>query len=215
MKNNHFNWDYALEGVNVNEFLSGGTSLWGKNQGFDNVGRQHWLSYVQALSRPIKICELGFGGGVDFQLLKDAGELSSIDMYGLDVTMKFCQHAALKFPEIKVTHINGEDIPFADKFFDVFYMRHVLEHQKNYRWQLREAFRVTAKEMVINFFLPLTDAMVDEIKFDNIFYHNQYSKPLFEKFCNKYGWEIVSDTNHVTHIDDVEYTDEVVILRRS
>ena len=214
MKTSHFNWDYAVESTNVEDFLSGGESLWGTNQGFDNEGRQQWLRYVQALEPGTKVCELGFGAGVDFQLLKDAGQLSKLTMHGLDVTAKFCQHAALKFPEVTITHINGYDIPFPDKYFDVFYMRHVLEHQENYRWQLREAFRVTAKEMVINFFISLTNEPVDEICFDNIFYHNKYSRALFSSFCNRYGWDFAESTVHVMRKDETDYVDQFVLLRR-
>jgi len=218
MKTSHFNWDYAVENTNVEDFLSGGESLWGYNQGFENEGRQHWLRYLKAFPKPadskLKVCELGFGAGVDLQLLKESGQLQYIEMYGVDVTTKFCQHAALKFPEIKVTQINGYDIPFPDKFFDVLYMRHVLEHQENYRWQLREAFRVTSKELFINFFIPLTSEPVDEIVFDNIFYHNKYSRKLLETFCDKYGWEITNTHTYVKRKDEADYVDQVVVLRR-
>jgi len=211
MKSNHFNWSYLFEDSSVDSFLKE-ERHWGQGQGPDNPGRQAWLNRVKALSRPAIIGELGPGIGVDYGLLQDSGLLSGITYHALDVTPEFCVHLAKTYPDLKVTNINGYDIPFTDCYFDVFYMRHVLEHQENYRWQLREIFRVTRNEIFINFFLPLTESPADNIKFDNIFYHNQYSKTLFEKFCSKYGWVINSDTTNTTIIDDVEYSDEIVVL---
>jgi len=221
MKTNHFNWSNLFKEKNPGEFLAGDGTLWGEGQGPDNPGRIEWLKIGNQIrntttnSKKIKIGELGFGAAIDFQMWKNNGLLkstpnSTIEYYGLDVTPEFCALAASNHPEMKVTLINGYDIPYHTHFFDCFYMRHVLEHQENYRWQLREVFRVTKENIIINFFIPLSDLDFDEIKYDDIFYHNKLSKKLFYKFCNKYGWE---EERTVTHITE-NSTDQVLILRR-
>src|ERR1035437_1315796 len=56
----------------------------------------------------------------------------------------------------KVTKADAELLPFPDKFFDVVYIRHVLEHLKSCQAAIREAVRVARKEVLIVWFLRPT-----------------------------------------------------------
>lgn len=213
MKNRGYNWSYLFEDSAVDGFLKD-DRLWGQAQDASNPGRQAWLRHVTNTPKPVIVGELGPGIGTDYKLVSDNADMSGVTYHALDVTPEFCTHLAKTYPNLKVTLVDGYNLPFTSQYFDLFYMRHVLEHQENYRWQLREVFRVTSKEIFITFFLPLTGEPVDEISFDNVFYHNKYSFSLFEKFCNKYKWGVAESTNYVSKVGDVDYTDQVVILRR-
>lgn len=200
MKNTGFNWSNLFEDATPEKFLQE-HGLWGEGQGLDNPGRMFWIEYITKKIKDVtfynmeqfRFLEIGFGSGADYLNMDQHNLLDDpyIHYYGADVTPEFCQLAAKNMPKAKaITLINGTELPYEDNFFSIVYMRHVLEHQSNYRWLMRECFRICSDEIFINFFLPPTANETDDIHFDNVFYHNRYSKKLFINFCNKYNFKL-------------------------
>jgi len=200
---NGFSWSAALEGENINDFLTA-DNFWGEGQEPENPGRQYWLNFVAEEvakfnfkgQQIFRVLEIGFGLGVDYTNLDLAGllELKYVEYYGAEVTPEFHQLGIKNMPKAKaLVLVDGETLPYTTSFFDVVYMRHILEHQRDYHPLMREVFRVCKSMVFINFFIPLTENDTDEIKFDNVFYHNTYSKSLFTTSINTYGWKIIDE----------------------
>ncbi|MFN3531096.1 MAG: methyltransferase domain-containing protein [Candidatus Brocadia sp.] len=211
--NYHFNWDKLLENKKVEDFLVS-NELWGENQGTNNRGRITWLEYLKnkISERKIRLLEIGFGSGIDYKMLDRAGILdkSAIDYYGVDVTKKFVEYAHQYLPKMKSFLIDGYHLPFDDKYFDVVYLRHVLEHQIHYRPLLSEVFRVCRGEVFINFFIELSDSESDEIRFDGNWFHNTYSRKRFYSFAQECGF----NPNELTVYRTEDKTDAIVICTR-
>ncbi len=190
---NHFNWDKLMKGKNIEDFLSS-PELWGAGQGPDNPGRIAWRQYLETKSadKQIRVLEVGFGSGIDYKTLESTGILDTgqIEYYGVDVTEAFVDYAQKHFHKMKSFLIDGYHLPFDNNYFDVVYLRHVLEHQTHYKDLLSEVFRVCRGEVFIIFFIELSDSESDSINFDGTWYHNKYSRKLFQEFVNKHGFEL-------------------------
>jgi ubiquinone/menaquinone biosynthesis C-methylase UbiE len=104
-----------------------------------------------------QILEIGFGNGSEFERLHCFFKKTGCKYTGLDITHKFVKFAKKKYPE--GTFLNGDcrRMRFKNKQFDLTFMFHVLEHQRNLS-QLSEAlleiFRVTKQHVLIVWFLP-------------------------------------------------------------
>lgn len=186
------NWKYLFPTEkDVEQFLSGGTSLWGTGQGYDNQGRQRYYQYVSKLPKNSSILEIGFGQSMDYVYLKKEGMLDNKYYTGLDVTESFVKHANNKLGWKEAYKFDGLTIPYNDKYFDYTYTRHVWEHQPHYSTLLKEVFRVTKKEIFINWFIPPENIEDDEIHFeDKVFFHNKYSKAKLLKFIGDNNWSL-------------------------
>lgn len=188
----YFNWDELMKNKNVEDFLAS-PDLWSENQGYNNPGRIAWRSYLKKrfTGARLRILEVGFGSAIDYKALAETGFLDNdqVEYYGVDVTEKFVEYAKEHFSKLNATLIDGYHIPFDDKYFDVIYLRHVLEHQAHYGPLLSEIFRVCRGEVFVNFFIELSDADSDDIRFDGTWYHNKYSLKLFCDFVKEKGFQ--------------------------
>jgi SAM-dependent methyltransferase len=189
----HFQWDALMEKRKVEDFLAT-ENLWGQNQGAENAGRQAFRSYLQqkSMKGPQRLLEVGFGSGIDYQAINASGLIGDdkLEYHGADVTQKFVDHARLHFKNMKVCKIDGYHLPFDDGFFDIVYLRHVLEHQSHYDDLMAEIFRVCRGEVFIVFFIELAPIEADQISFDGTWYHNRYSLPRFAEFAAKHGFAV-------------------------
>jgi glycosyltransferase involved in cell wall biosynthesis len=189
----HFGWDRLMAGRSAEEFLAAG-DLWGENQGPDNPARQAFRDFLrrEAARAPVRVLEIGFGSGIDYQAVESEGLLEGgrIEYYGADVTRKFVDHAERRFARMRPVLIDGYRLPFEDGFFDTVYLRHVLEHQRHYTELMREVFRTCRGEVFIVLFIPFTDAPEDRIDFDGTWYHNRYSRRRFDEFCAHHGFQL-------------------------
>lgn len=200
------NWDYLIEGTNVDEFLSGkNKSLWGEGQDATNLGRQCWYDFVKHLPENSFILEVGTSQCLDIKYLHDNGLLNKHVYQGVDITRKFVEYGQKLNFDIRYydgVHIDGV---FGNTQWDTIYMRHVLEHNPHYTELLNECFKLARYSIFINFFLPPEDTPEDIINFDGYFYHNRYSRKLFEKFITDAGWGIKEEiefktSNSIDHI---------------
>jgi ubiquinone/menaquinone biosynthesis C-methylase UbiE len=103
-----------------------------------------------------EILEIGFGNGNDYERLKPILKKYGCNYSGLDITETFVQYAKTKFPETKWLAGDCRDMRFKNKQFDLTFMFHVLEHQRNLRdvsEALLETCRVTKGHILIVWFL--------------------------------------------------------------
>jgi len=209
----HFNWDRLLENKNLEDFLVS-KELWGENQGVENPGRVTWRKYLKRKisNQKVRLLEIGFGAGIDYRALEKEGILDAdkVEYFGADVTQKFVEYARNNLPKMKPYLIDGYSLPFEDKYFDLVYIRHVLEHQTHYRQLLSEALRVSKDEVFIIFFIELSEDASDRISFDGTWYHNTYSRKLFYKFVQELGFGI----QELAAFHKNRKTDQVLILTR-
>jgi len=190
----HFNWDKLMAGRDVDDFLAS-DALWGENQEIDAPSRTLWRAFLGerlASAGALRLLEIGFGSGIDYRGLEQAGLLESPGLVyvGADVTRAFTEHARAHFTALLPVLIGGYTLPFADGAFDVVYLRHILEHQVHYRALMKEVFRVCAGSVFVTFFMPLAEAAEDDIRFDGTWYHNRYARADFLAFCRDHGFEV-------------------------
>ena len=214
--NNHFNWDKLMADRKVEDFLAS-DDLWGDHQDMDTPGRRVWRDYLRARlgQGGVRLLEIGFGAGIDYRGLEREGLVDhpGLDYYGADVTRKFVAHAQRHYSHMKPHLIDGYRLPFPDGFFDVVYMRHVLEHQTHYDALLAEMLRVSRGEVFVIFFIPLSDAPDDRITFDGTWYNNEYSRLRFDQFVASQGY--VGEEIARFHFDTGYADDQLMILRRN
>ncbi len=213
--NNHFNWDKLMADRKVEDFLAA-DDLWGDHQDVDTPGRRVWRDYLRSRldQGEVRMLEIGFGAGIDYRGLERDGLLDrpGLDYYGADVTHKFVDHARRHYTHMKPNLIDGYRLPFPDGFFDVVYMRHVLEHQTHYADLLAEMLRVCRGEVFVIFFIPLSDSPNDQITFDGTWYNNAYSRLRFDQFIAARGY--VAEEVARFHFETGYADDQVLILRR-
>jgi len=213
----HFNWDKLMADKDPSDFLVS-KELWGDGQDVDNLTRQKYYSSLYNLStgEKIKVLEVGFGSGLDFNHLKTNGWLNKIEYFGVDVTEKFVEHAKKFYPEMKAEKIDGYQLPYMDSVFNVVYCRHVLEHQTDYRPLLSEMMRVSKEYIFITLFIPTTTSDFDIMHFDGTWQHNYYSYKMFKDFViNHKNFKIVHAESFTSYIEDFKQSQEVFILKKS
>ncbi|MBL8093003.1 MAG: glycosyltransferase [Anaerolineales bacterium] len=213
----HFNWDKLMADRKVEDFLAS-DDLWGAHQDMDTPGRRVWRDYLRARldqGGELRLLEIGFGAGIDYRGLERDGllEAPGLDYYGADVTHKFVAHAQQHYTRMKPHLIDGYRLPFPDGFFDVVYMRHVLEHQNHYEALLAEMLRVSRGEVFVIFFIPLAESPVDNIAFDGTWYNNQYSRIRFDQFIGARGF--VAEEIARFHFETGYADDQLLVLRRA
>lgn len=136
-----------------------------------------------------------------------------IDYTGIDGSQRMLLRARQRHPG--ATFIRGSlgELPFADQSFDVVLLKHILEHQTDYRPLVRDAVRVSRRAVIINHFhrllpLPWNVMLKDRRGFNN----NWYARSKFEKFCNTLP---VARHDHYRTIGTAKQTAEIYVLHRS
>jgi len=215
----HFSWDKILADKNVLDFMAT-DELWGENQGTDNTGRVVWRKYlnnrIANRKEKTRVLEIGFGSGIDYKALDEEGILDSgkIEYFGTDVTRKFVEYAQQNLTKMKAFKIDGYNLPFQDDYFDVVYLRHVLEHQTHYRFLLSEIFRVCRVTVFIIFFIELSDNEHDIIRpgdtLNHYFFNNIYSRKQFYSFAEQNGFT----PHEIATFCKNGKTDQIVVLTR-
>ena len=161
-------WDNR---TNVDEFRT-----WVR--GIDDPSRKHVREYLIGKGYT-SFLDVAAGLCEDFDGFKRDGK--GISYVAMDFTDKFVAHNRARGVNIVKADCNAE-FPFTDSFFDVAYLRHVIEHLPYYDNCISEMIRVADKEVVITFFLPSVDRKDDEIRVVDNLNHNFYSKPKMAKF---------------------------------
>jgi ubiquinone/menaquinone biosynthesis C-methylase UbiE len=99
---------------------------------------------------PSTRCELldcGVLSGITYRLLKEAGV--TVRYTGIDISPSIVAHCRETQPDARWESMSVQDRTFPDDSFDVVNCRHVLECLPYYETAVREAFRVSRRQMVL------------------------------------------------------------------
>lgn len=157
----------------------------------NNTNEEQMLGWVGDYTASSKVVSRKHIIGKRYKSILDCGAGLCSEYYGYKADGYKIKYSAIdgceKFVEraknvgINIVLAELDHIPFPDNSFDVVYIRHVLEHLPRYEDALKEAIRVTKKEVVVVFFIPPTDKE-DAINFDGALYHNFYNKDKMVSF---------------------------------
>ena len=133
------------------------------------------------------LLDAGCGGAV---------ELSGYRAYGVDVEYTGLDRPSFMFKRArdnysadpKANFVEGDlnNLSFEDNSFDAVLLKHVLEHQDDYKPAVEEAVRVASSAVIINLFQRLLPIVPFDVKlWHKCGYHeNWYSKSGFQSFLN-------------------------------
>jgi len=140
------------------------------------------------------VLDCGAGEGSVLKFLDESGVFS--DLYAIDVSDsgvgRIRQRSIPSLKEVK--KFDGYKIPYPDKFFDLAYCTHVVEHVEYPRVLLRELKRVSHFQV---FEVPLDYSMHVDRKVEHFLSYghiNIYTPSLFKFLLKSEGYEILSDT---------------------
>jgi ubiquinone/menaquinone biosynthesis C-methylase UbiE len=160
--------------------------------GVDNLGRRSLGNIVKSHGHP-DVLDIACGTAVNWETFKKFN--MPCNYTGLDRTKNLLTHAKeLYGDEISLVEGYAQDLPFKDNSFDIVILRHILEHlQEGYEDVIKEALRVTRKELVVVFFLDLTISEEDRIQESDpdengcTYFWNEYSHSKFMRFVSSLG----------------------------
>lgn len=162
--------------------------------GTDNMGRRYLASIVGQYDNPT-VVDAACGPCVNWEVFKMMGV--ECQYCGMDRCENFLTYASKQYPEINLVNGYVQEMPFADESVDVVVMRHIFEHlQDGYEAAIREGLRVASKELVLVFFLDLSDSEEDNISESKpdengcTYFWNTYSQPKLMHFLAEFGYQI-------------------------
>lgn len=104
-----------------------------------------------------RVLECGIGSGVDLEQMVVRGITRNIIYTGLDPSPEIIKMMSHRFPAFNFREGTVEKLPFADKIFDVVYVRHVLEHLPGHQPALNELIRITKRLLIICLFIEMNN----------------------------------------------------------
>lgn len=140
-----------------------------------------------------KVLECGAGEGSVLKFLDEAhvfGELYAIEISGTGIA----QIKKRNLPSLcEAKSFNGYEIPYPDKFFDLVYCSHVIEHVEHPRILLRELRRVSsyqAFEIPLDYSTRVDGSVRHFMEYGHI---NIYTPALFKFLLMSEGYEIAEE----------------------
>jgi len=167
--------------------------------GIDNRGRQQLVHIIKSYNDPT-ILDVACGTAVNYEVLRNMGVKCLYT--GYDRTQQLLDHAKSLYGEnILLKRGHAQDLPYADRTFDVSILRHILEHMspENAYRAIEEAIRVSIQETILVFFLTPHNGPTHNIERrpSNIeghpeitHYWNTYSWLQLMQFLSKFGRKI-------------------------
>lgn len=136
---------------------------------------------ILAALGPLTLLDAGCGPGTELVGYKQ--DALHVRYTGLDGSHRMLQLVRQKHPDATFVRGSLEQLPFAEGGYDVVLLKHVLEHQPDYRNTVRQAVRVARQAVVINFFhKPLPVPFDIHLKDRRGFWNNWYSRSKFEAY---------------------------------
>jgi SAM-dependent methyltransferase len=132
------------------------------------------------------LLDAGCGPATELAGYRQAG--LTLRYTGLDGSQRMLGVARDRHPDARFVRGALERMPFANESFDAVLLKHVLEHQADYRPVLNEALRVARRMVIINFFHRLLPVRRDIRLMDRRgFWNNWYSRPSFTNLLKALG----------------------------
>jgi len=165
------------------------------NTGVNNLGRHRLASLVRSYKNP-SVLDVACGTCVNWEVFKNTNvECTYI---GLDRTEKMLAHARTLYGnEIYLRKGFIQALPFEDESVDIVIARHILEHLgEGYEKAIREVLRVASQEVILVFFVDLSDSDTDVIKESEpdengcTYFWNTYSNSKLMEFLSQFNCQI-------------------------
>jgi ubiquinone/menaquinone biosynthesis C-methylase UbiE len=187
-KNTPDNHDFMTE-EHIADFLRN------HKTGTDNMGRRGLAQIVSTYDNP-KVLDIACGTCVNWEVFKLCGV--KCNYVGLDRTEGMLKEADKRYgDEITLHRGYAQETELPDDFADVVIIRHILEHlQEGYEDAIREGIRLASKELILVFFLDLSDQMDDHMSESDpdengcTYFWNTYSNTKLMNFLSEFGYRI-------------------------
>ncbi len=140
----------------------------------DNGKLYRWIARLFQPQKDRKFLDIACGGG---WLLKEA-EKFGLKTYGLDISANAVEKARINAPKAEILVGNGEDLPWADNYFDYVSCLGSIEHYINPEIGIQEIQRVLDSEGTAIIILP------------NVYEFGEVLKALFTG-KNSEQWQII------------------------
>jgi ubiquinone/menaquinone biosynthesis C-methylase UbiE len=153
-----------------------------------------------------KVLECGAGEGSILKFLDQAGTFD--ELYALEISGSgLAQIKSRNLPSLREARLfDGYAIPYSDRYFDLAYCSHVVEHVEHTRLLLRELKRVSSCQV---FEVPLDYSVgVDQhvrhfLSYGHI---NIYTPSLFKFLLKSEGFEILAEKHSHTAPEATRYS---------
>ena len=165
--------------------------------GVDNVGRLVLAYIVRSYENPT-VLDVACGTAVNHEVFQN--HKVPHKYIAFDRTQQFLDHAKSLYGDSIAEYVRGyaQDLPFEDNSVDITILRHIGEHlhPADFQLAIKEAVRVSRKEVVIVFFEQLSTAsehVIDQRGPDErgcYYYWNIYSWPVLTQFFVGLGLKI-------------------------
>jgi len=162
--------------------------------GTDNTGRFFLATIVASHQNPT-VLDIACGTAVNHEVFNNHKVPHQYIAY--DRTQQFLDHAKSLYGDTIKDYVRGyaQDLPFEDNSVDISVLRHIGEHMtpSDFYTAIKEALRVSKKEVVLVFFLDLhsgTEHLVEERGPDErgaTYFWNTYSWPTLTRFFAQLG----------------------------
>jgi ubiquinone/menaquinone biosynthesis C-methylase UbiE len=160
--------------------------------------------------KPRTVLDAGCGPATEFEGYQRAG--LPMTYTGIDGSERMLAMARRRYPSARLVRGALDAMPFGDRSFDVVLLKHVLEHQPDYRPVIREAVRLCRRAVVIDLFHRLLPLPFDvRLKDRRGFHNNWYARGRFEKFVQSLP---LRDLEHVRTLGTAKQTAEIFVLKR-
>lgn len=105
----------------------------------DEVGNKRFYEFLSSIDLKNKnILDIGCGDGADLVNFEKMGAVP----FGVEPSEKFVKSAKQKYPHLTILIGKGEELPFADKNFDIVVSKYALQTSSNIPKILEEIARV-------------------------------------------------------------------------
>jgi len=168
--------------------------------GDDNAESRIWFrNYLKENPYYSSVIDVGCGPAID-HLAYPKHDIN-IKYIGVDSSVYLNQrNTSLGIDMIKA---DAHDIPVQDSSYDIAYSRHVLEHQPDFRANLKELIRIGSKLAVHVFFIKPGDTERMDYASEMNLWHNRYKTSDIEAFLlsnpkvESFKWHDVTNQENI------------------
>jgi ubiquinone/menaquinone biosynthesis C-methylase UbiE len=110
----------------------------------------------------MSLLDIGCGSAATYEAIEKAK--LNIWYVGVDMIPKNVAWCKETFPKAMFYEGDAEKLPFADRYFDIAYSRHVIDHMPSFEKAMDEHCRVADKLVLVTLWVPFSNQEEHEIK---------------------------------------------------
>lgn len=140
------------------------------------------IEKYKPIKKGMRILEIGCAEGFFMQALQNRTN-EKLELYGVELSEKYIEHAKKLLPEMVVFQTPLENIEFGDKTFDLIVLRHVFEHLSNPMECLKKIRSILTLEGLLYIEVPDSEKVNTSISH---FYHHEHLLYFTPQILNSY-----------------------------